>query len=42
MQNLATEFGVSIRTIRNDISVLSLSYSLETIRGCCRRRNCGT
>lgn len=33
MQNLATEFGVSIRTIRNDIDVLSLSYPLETIRG---------
>ncbi len=33
MQNLATEFGVSIRTIRNDIDILSLSYPLETIRG---------
>jgi predicted DNA-binding transcriptional regulator YafY len=33
MENLATEFGVSIRTIRNDIDYLSLSYPLETIRG---------
>ncbi|RXM70708.1 HTH domain-containing protein [Clostridium tetani] len=33
MQNLATEFGVSIRTIRNDINYLSLSYPLETVRG---------
>lgn len=33
MSNLAFEFGVSIRTIRNDIDILSLSYPLETIRG---------
>lgn len=33
MENLASEFGVSIRTIRNDIYVLSLSYPLETVRG---------
>ena len=33
MNNLAFEFGVSIRTIRNDIDILSLSYPLETIRG---------
>ncbi|MBU3100695.1 MULTISPECIES: HTH domain-containing protein [Clostridium] len=33
MSNLAFEFGVSIRTIRNDIDLLSLSYPLETIRG---------
>lgn len=33
MENLATEFGVSIRTIRNDIDYLSLSYPLETVRG---------
>lgn len=33
MKNLANEFGVSIRTIRNDIDYLSLSYPLETIRG---------
>lgn len=33
MENLATEFEVSIRTIRNDIDYLSLSYPLETIRG---------
>jgi predicted DNA-binding transcriptional regulator YafY len=33
MKNLAFEFGVTERTIRNDISILSLSYPLETIRG---------
>ena len=33
MANLAFEFGVSIRTIRNDIDTLSLSYPLETVRG---------
>lgn len=33
MENLATEFGVSIRSIRNDIDYLSLSYPLETVRG---------
>jgi predicted DNA-binding transcriptional regulator YafY len=33
MENLAFEFGVSIRTIRNDIDHLSLSYPLETMRG---------
>ena len=33
MNNLAFEFGVSIRTIRNDIDTLSLSYPLETVRG---------
>jgi len=33
MQNLADEFGVTARTIRNDINHLSLSYPLETIRG---------
>lgn len=33
MSNLAFEFGVSIRTIRNDIDILSLSYPIETIRG---------
>ena len=33
MENLAFEFGVSIRTIRNDIDILSLSYPLETVRG---------
>ena len=33
MSNLAFEFGVSVRTIRNDIDHLSLSYPLETIRG---------
>lgn len=33
MKNLAFEFGVTERTIRNDINILSLSYPLETIRG---------
>ena len=33
MANLATEFGVSVRTIKNDIDILSLSYPIETIRG---------
>jgi len=33
MENIAIEFGVSIRTIRNDIDYLSLSYPLETVRG---------
>ena len=33
MANLASEFGVSIGTIRNDINRLSLSYPLETVRG---------
>ncbi|OPJ55916.1 helix-turn-helix transcriptional regulator [Alkalithermobacter paradoxus] len=33
MANLANEFGVSIRTIKNDIDILSLSYPIETIRG---------
>lgn len=33
MANLASEFGVSIRTIRNDIDYLLLSYPLETVRG---------
>jgi predicted DNA-binding transcriptional regulator YafY len=32
MANLAFEFGVSIRTIKKDIDILSLSYSIETIR----------
>lgn len=33
MSNLANEFGVTTRTIRNDINILSLSYPIETIRG---------
>jgi predicted DNA-binding transcriptional regulator YafY len=33
MANLAVEFGVSVRTIKNDIDILSLSYPIETIRG---------
>lgn len=33
IQNLATEFGVSPRTIRYDIDALSLSYPIETVRG---------
>lgn len=33
MENLAQEFYVTSRTIRNDINHLSLSYPLETVRG---------
>lgn len=33
MKNLAFEFDVTDRTIRNDITELSLSYPIETIRG---------
>lgn len=33
MGNLAVEFGVTSRTIRNDINYLSLSYPIETVRG---------
>ena len=33
MANLAFVFGVSVRTISNDIDCLSLSYPQETIRG---------
>ncbi len=33
MKNLASEFNVSIRTIRYDIEILSLSYPLITIQG---------
>lgn len=31
--NLATEFGVSERTIRYDIEKLTLSHPIETVRG---------
>ncbi len=33
MANLAIEFGVSVRTIRRDIQILSLSYPIVTARG---------
>ncbi|OLR55074.1 hypothetical protein BHK98_02725 [Hornefia porci] len=33
MTNLARELGVTTRTIRNDILVLTSSYPLETVRG---------
>ncbi|MFL8711771.1 HTH domain-containing protein [Clostridioides sp. GD02377] len=33
MENLVEEFGVTSRTIRNDIDYLSLSYPIETVRG---------
>ncbi|MEG0237879.1 MAG: HTH domain-containing protein [Romboutsia sp.] len=33
MNELASEFGVTIRTIRNDIKYLSYSYPIEGIRG---------
>ena len=32
-ENLAAEFGVSERTIRNDLLELSCSYPVETVRG---------
>lgn len=32
-ENLAQEFGVSLRTISNDIEILSLTYPIETKRG---------
>lgn len=32
-ENLAHEFNVSTRTMRNDIDILSLDYPLETVRG---------
>lgn len=33
MKNMASEFGVSIRTIRYDIEILSLYYPLTTVPG---------
>ena len=33
VQNLASELGVSERTIRRDIEELTLTYPLETVRG---------
>ena len=33
MGNLAQEFSVSVRTIRRDIQILSLSYPIFTSRG---------
>ena len=35
MKNLASEFGVSIRTICYDIEMLSLTYPLFTLQGRC-------
>jgi len=32
-QNLASEFGVSVRTVWYDIEALSLSYPIETVCG---------
>ena len=32
--NLAMEFRVSVRTIQRDVLLLTLSYPLETVRGC--------
>lgn len=32
-ENLAREFGVSVRTILNDVVELTLSYPIETVRG---------
>lgn len=33
MQNLASELGVSERTIRRDVEILTRSYPLETVCG---------
>lgn len=33
IDNLAFEFGVSVRTIKNDIEELSPAYPIETVRG---------
>ena len=33
MQNLAAELGVSERTIRRDVEILTRSYPLETVSG---------
>ena len=33
VQNLANEFGVSVRTIKYDIDILTLAYPIEAIRG---------
>ena len=33
VENLASEFGVSEKTIRRDIEELSCSYPIETVRG---------
>ena len=33
VKNLAVEFGVTERTIRTDIEILSCSYPVETVRG---------
>ena len=35
MKNLASEFGVSVRTICYDIEMLSLTYPLFTLQGRC-------
>lgn len=37
MENLAQEFNVTTRTIRNDIEELTLAHPIETVRG----RYCG-
>lgn len=33
VQNLAHEFGVSVRTIKYDIEELTLAHPIETVRG---------
>ena len=33
MENLAQEFNVTTRTIRNDIEELTLAHPIETVRG---------
>lgn len=37
IDNLAFEFGVSVRTIKNDIEELSLAYPIETVRTSCMK-----
>ena len=33
VSHLATEYGVSVRTIYYDVQILSISYPIETVRG---------
>lgn len=33
IENLANEFGVSVRTIKYDIEELTLAHPIETVRG---------
>lgn len=40
LENLAFEFGVSKRTIRYDIEILSLTYPIYTVQWQWRRYSC--